>query len=83
MDEYKQLLDCNLWFVPRIRTRSYLRYSIVIVEDIRVTVDIDGYPIYRTLNREICPPNETMNVWLDRPAFNLSGTINNLVIQIL
>ena len=85
MGEYKQLLDCNLLFLSRntarITTRPRHRYSIVILDDAKVTVDIDGYPIYHGVHREICLQNETMGVWLDGSGFKFQGTIGNLLIQ--
>lgn len=79
--EYTKLLDGNLFVVPRIPGHPYRRYYITILDGAKVTVNVDGYSICRRINRQICLQNETMDVWLDRSGFKISGTIGYLLIQ--
>lgn len=88
LGEYKPLIYCNLFFVLRIPTTSYRHYHILIVDGAKVALNVDGFSIYRRIERDICSKNETMNVWIGRPGFfgsgsTVNGTIKNLHIKVI
>lgn len=77
------LLDGNQIYVPLSSVAVFNHFKILILNGVRVGVNIGEYSLYHRIDREICPPSEIMDIWLNREGLKASNTnavIKNLVI---
>lgn len=84
LSDEKELLECNLFYFPRVLRREYRHYQITVEEEALVTVNVDGNLIYRLIDRQIlrnCRQNDRMHLKLEHLGFPANGTLKNLVIQ--
>lgn len=79
---WKRMLLVDLSLIPQeIDEDRYRHFSITILNDYRIWLSVDGYVNTSEIDRDICPVDDVMYVWLDSKGFKVEGSIKDLVIR--